>query len=221
MNESNEQLDQIKEIRTMMERSSRFISLSGLSGVFAGFFALAGAGAFHIYINDKLNYGYGELARRIDIGVHPDLITFCLADAALIVTFSLLFAVFFTTRKAKNLGQSIWDATARRMLINLAIPLIAGGLYCVVLLSYGWFGLIAPTTLIFYGLALLNASKYTLDEIRWLGLSEVVLGLIGCFFIGYGITLWVIGFGMLHIIYGLLMYVRYDSKPKEKKYWGK
>jgi hypothetical protein len=105
------------------------------------------------------------------------------------------------------------------MIINLSIPLVAGGLYCLILLNYGWFGMIAPTTLIFYGLALLNASKYTLEEIRWLGISEIVLGLIGCFFIGYGITLWVLGFGILHIIYGLVMYVRYESKPVEKKYW--
>jgi hypothetical protein len=222
MTEPNEQLNQINEIRSMMERSSRFISLSGLSGVFAGFFALAGAGAFYIYINDTLNYGYAALAHRIDIKAYPDLITFCLLDAGAVVTFSLLAAIFFTSRKAKNIGHSIWDATARRLrlLINLAVPLVAGGLYCLVLLKYGWFGLIAPTTLIFYGLALLNASKYTLDEIRWLGLSEVVLGLLGCFFIGYGITLWVLGFGILHIVYGLMMYARYDANPKPKKYWG-
>jgi hypothetical protein len=219
MNEPHDQLEQIKEIRAMMERSSRFISLSGLSGVCAGFFALAGAAAFHIYINNKLNYGYTELAGKIDIGLQPDLVTFCLIDAAAVVFCSVVFAIFFTTRKAKSMGQSIWDTTAKRLLINLAIPLIAGGLYCLVLLNYGWFGLIAPTTLIFYGLALLNASKYTLDEIRWLGISEVILGLIGCFFIGYGITFWVLGFGMLHIIYGLLMYVRYEAKPHEKRFW--
>jgi hypothetical protein len=214
-----EQLQQIQEIRSMMERSSRFISLSGLAGVFAGFFALAGAGAFYIFINKNLNYGYADLAGRIDINLQPSLVTFCILDATAVITASLLFAIFFTTQKAKSVGQKIWDATAQRLIVNLSIPLIAGGLYCLVLLKYGWFGLIAPTTLIFYGLALLNASKYTLEEIRWLGLSEVLLGLIGCFFIGYGITLWVLGFGILHIIYGLMMYARYDAKPKQKKYW--
>jgi hypothetical protein len=218
MSES-EQLQQIREIRSMMERSSRFISLSGLSGVFAGFFALAGAAAFHIFINNKLNYGYAVLAGRVNIDILPSLITFCILDATAVIIASLAFAIFFTTRKAKSVGQKIWDSTAQRLVINLAIPLVAGGLYCVVLLKYGWFGLIAPTTLVFYGLALLNASKYTLQEIQWLGISEVILGLVGCFFIGYGITLWAFGFGILHIVYGLIMYVRYDAKPKEKKYW--
>jgi hypothetical protein len=105
------------------------------------------------------------------------------------------------------------------LIINLAIPLVAGGLYCLVLLNYRLIGLIAPTTLIFYGIALVGASKYTLDEIRWLGISEIILGLINCVFIGYGVTFWAIGFGVLHIIYGLMMYVRYEAKPQEKKYW--
>lgn len=219
MSENQEHLEQLQHIRNMMERSSRFISLSGLAGVFAGFFALAGAAAFYIFLNKKLNYAYTDFAKSVPVDISLDLRKFVLLDAAAVVVLSLLFAVFFTTRNAKNNGQAIWDSAAKRMLINLFIPLIAGGVYSLVLLSYGWFGLIAPTTLIFYGLALLNASKYTLDEIRWLSISEILLGLIGCFFIGYGITLWAIGFGVLHIIYGLVMYMKYESKPKEKKYW--
>jgi hypothetical protein len=219
MTDTKEQLEQIKEIRSMMERSSRFISLSGLSGVFAGFFALAGATAFYVFINRQLKNEYRDLAREVPIHLSLNFKWFCVLDGAAVLTLSLLCAVFFTTRVAKSKGQKIWDSNGRRMIINLAIPLVAGGLYCLILLDYGWFGMVAPTTLIFYGLALLNASKYTLDEIRWLGISEIVLGLIGCFFIGYGITLWVLGFGILHIIYGLMMYVRYETKPVETKYW--
>ena len=219
MSEPNDQLEQIKEIRNIMERSSRFISLSGLAGVFAGFFAMAGAGAFYIFINRNLNYGYSDLAKEIPIDISLSFGRFCILDAGAVVLLSLLFAVFFTTRNAKSKGQRIWDATGRRLLVNLAIPLVAGGIYCLILLKYGWFGMIAPTTLIFYGLGLVNASKYTVDEIRWLGYTEIVLGLIGCFFIGYGITVWMIGFGVLHIVYGLMMYARYEAKPVAKKFW--
>jgi uncharacterized membrane protein YgdD (TMEM256/DUF423 family) len=220
MTEENEQLEDIREIRNMMERSSRFISLSGLSGVFAGFFALAGAAAFYVYINKQLNYGYSDFAKEIPVDINLTFKRFCLLDCSVVLILSLLSAVFFTTRMAQQQGQKkIWDASVKRLIINLAIPLFAGGLYCLILLKYGWFGMIAPTMLIFYGLALLNASKYTLDEIRWLGISEVILGLIACFYIGWGITFWSIGFGILHIIYGLVMYVRYEAKPVEKKYW--
>ncbi|MDB5283721.1 MAG: hypothetical protein JWO06_2796 [Bacteroidota bacterium] len=219
MNNPKDQLDQIKEIRSMMERSSRFISLSGLAGVFAGFFALAGATAFYLFIHHKLQHEYMYFADQTGIDLSRDFMLFCIADAGAVVTLSLLFAIFFTTRNAKSKGQTIWDASARRLIINLMIPLVSGGLYCLILLNYGRFGLIAPTTLLFYGLALVNASKYTLDEIRWLGFSEIILGLIGCFFIGYGVTLWALGFGIMHIVYGLIMYVRYETKPVEKKFW--
>jgi len=70
---------------------------------------------------------------------------------------------------------------------------------------------VAPLTLIFYGLALVNASKYTLSEIRSFGIAEIVLGLIAMAFIGYGLLFWAIGFGLLHIIYGIIMHVRYGS----------
>lgn len=211
--------EQIQHIRSMMEKSSRFISLSGLAGVFEGLFALLGAGAFHIFLNRKLNYGYTDFAKTVPVDISLSLLQFVILDAAAILFLSIVFAIYFTTRKARSIGQTIFDASARRMIFSLAVPLIAGGVYCLVLLKYGWFGLIAPTTLIFYGLALINAGKHTLDEIKYLGISELALGLIGLFFIGYGITLWVIGFGILHIIYGLMMYARYEAKPKEKKYW--
>lgn len=219
MSDPHEQLEQIKEIRNMMERSSRFISLSGLAGVFAGFFAMCGAWAFYIFINHNLNYAYSDFAKEIPINISLTFARFCILDAGAVLVLSLAFAVFFTTRNAKSKGQKIWDAAGRRLIVNLFIPLLAGGIYCLILLKYGWFGLVAPTTLIFYGLALVNASKYTVDEIRWLGFSEIVLGLTGCLFIGYGITFWALGFGVLHIIYGLLMYVRYEVKPTEKKFW--
>jgi hypothetical protein len=219
MEEKTEPLEQIREIRNIMERSSRFISLSGLSGVFAGFFALAGAGAFYAFVNKQLSYGYSEIAKEFPVDISLSFKRFCILDAGGVVILSLLFAIFFTSRNAKNKGEVIWDSAARRLVLSLMGPLLAGGIYCLILLKYGWFGMIAPTTLIFYGLALLNASKYTLDEIRWLGISEVVLGLVGCFFIGWGITFWSLGFGILHIIYGLMMYARYEAKPVEKKYW--
>lgn len=219
MENPSEQLEQIKEIRNIMERSSRFISLSGLSGVFAGFFALCGVGAFYIFVNSNVNYGYTHWLKDFPANVSIDIVRFCVLDAAAILVCSLLSAIFFTTRNAKSKGQTIWDASARRLIVNTSIPLVAGGIYCLILLKYRLIGLIAPTTLIFYGVALVSASKYTLDEIRWLGLSELILGIVGCFYIGYGVTFWAIGFGVLHIIYGLMMYVRYEAKPQEKKYW--
>jgi hypothetical protein len=205
MTNSKEHLQAITEIRSMMERSSRCISLSGLSGVFAGIFALIGAFlAFDRFEHSTENYramGGEEL-----IGV-----TIYFLQIAVAVLFSsLLVGTLLTIRNSKRKGLKVWDNSAKRLLINLAIPLFAGGLFCIVLLYHGIIGLVAPATLIFYGLALVNASKYTFNDIRYLGLCEIILGLAGSLFIGYGLLFWAFGFGVLHIIYGALMYYKYE-----------
>jgi hypothetical protein len=69
--------------------------------------------------------------------------------------------------------------------------------------------LVAPATLIFYGLALVNAERYTLTDIKYLGYCQIGLGLISLFFLGWGLVAWTFGFGVLHIVYGLIMHKKY------------
>ena len=92
----------------------------------------------------------------------------------------------------------------------MAVPLIAGGLLILILIAKGLIGLIAPFTLLFYGLAVYNASKYTYEEVKVLGLFQVGLGLISAYFVRYGLLCWALGFGVVHIIYGIYMNYRYE-----------
>ena len=214
MDKRNEQLEHLREIRSLMERSSRFISLSGLSGIAAGIFALIGAAAVYVYFDifpfdDHLVYYADVVEAERSWGM--DYLTFFFLDAALVFTFAVAGGIFFTTRKAKQKGQKIWDKVTQKLLLNLLIPLAAGGIFCLALMKHGEFGLVAPATLVFYGLALVNAGKYTWSDIHYLGLSEIVLGLIASFYIGYGLEFWAIGFGVLHIIYGTIMYFKYEK----------
>ena len=205
-------LENLKAIRSLMERSSRFISLSGLSGVLAGIWALLGAAAAYIYTGitpfDGQKVYYLDVADTYKWGI--DYHTFFILDAGLVLLLAISGGILLTTRKARKKGQKIWDALTRRLVLNMMIPLAAGGIFCLAMYYNGVIGFIAPATLLFYGLALVNASKYTLDDVRYLGLMEIVLGLIACFMLGYGIEFWVIGFGILHIIYGTLMYFKYE-----------
>ncbi len=199
-------IDDLKDIKTIMDRSSRFISLSGLSGVIAGVTALAGAYGAYLTVykdQDYLNYRHATMNSESIFSLTM------IALAVIIISFGAGF--FFTQKKAKKNNQSLWDSQSKRLLINLMIPLTAGGILCFILLTKGIIGIVAPVTLIFYGLALVNASKYTLSDIRSLGIIEIALGLIGCQFVGYGLILWAIGFGLLHILYGVYMHVKYDS----------
>lgn len=210
--EKDSSLQQLNEIRAMMERSSRFISLSGLSGISAGIIALLGSAFIFFYLDFDIRYFNIDMYFREGLdhfGFKDAMII--LITAFIILTFALGFAIYFTTRKARKKGLSVWTRTTKLLLYNVAIPLITGGIFCFILLYYRLIFLIAPTTLVFYGLALLNGSKYTLPEIQWLGISEILLGLIACIFPGYGLVFWAIGFGVLHIVYGVVMYRKYET----------
>ncbi|MEX2597449.1 MAG: hypothetical protein WEC59_11020 [Salibacteraceae bacterium] len=213
MSDNKEPLDAIKDIKAMMERSSRFISLSGLAGVFSGAFALIGAGAAYWRVNlapwavREMDTEFGT-GRIVDID--ESVAYFLIFDALLVLISSILVSLYFTKRKANMKNLPIWGSGSKHMLINLSIPLITGGIFCLLLFYHGLIGLIAPVTLVFYGLALMNAGRFSLEEISYLGLSEIILGLLSLFFLGYGLLFWAVGFGVLHIGYGIVMYLRHD-----------
>jgi hypothetical protein len=225
MKNKQDHLQAIGEIRELMNRSSRFLSLSGLSGVCAGLFALAGAGAAYFYLGGNLFFGlsvisnknlYGQSLRQSQYLVESmrdlDFYSFVVIDAVAVLVCALLSGYYFTWRRAKRAGAKLWDETSRRLLLNLMVPLATGGLFCLFLLLHDLAGLLAPTALVFYGLALFTAARYTLDDIRYLGLCQIALGFAGLFLPNYGLLLWALGFGVLHIVYGLVMYYRYERQ---------
>jgi len=203
--EQNNIKEDLLHIRQMMERSSRFISLSGLSGVFAGLSALIGA-VYVYFVFRREGISYFEDKKYF---YNPALIQELFLTGLIILIVALLSGYFFTARKSKKQNLEIWDSTTKRLLINFSIPLFAGGIFCLALLQHHLFVFIAPVTLIFYGLALINAERYTLSDVKYLGFCELTLGLISLFFLGWGLLFWAIGFGILHIVYGSMMYKKY------------
>ena len=204
----------------MMERSSRFISLSGLSGVSAGICAIIGAFIAHIWLAE---YRLGSIGDSIDIGreytrgslhgANPDLKELQLKLVALafgVLVAALATSTWFTWRKARKSQLPIWDVASKKLAINMAIPLAAGGFFVLGLIHYSDWVYVAPACLIFYGLALVNASKFTLTDIRYLGLLEIVLGCVSMYYPHDGLYFWAAGFGGLHIIYGLIMWWKYE-----------
>lgn len=200
--EGKEHLENLSYIRSLMENSTRFISLSGLSGIAAGFWALCGAGLVY-YLSDG---GFDGIPWTPEYNVM--YVELGIASAVLFL--ALASGFFFTARKTRKAGQKFWSKAAWRLMINVAIPLITGGLFCLILMYHGQWQLVGPCTLIFYGLALLNGGKYTITEIRKLGLLEIALGLASALMLQYTLLFWAFGFGVLHIAYGLFMYMKYD-----------
>ncbi|EJL66838.1 hypothetical protein [Flavobacterium sp. CF136] len=197
--------EDLAHIRSMMERSSRFISLSGLSGVFAGLSALIGG----LYVYQLFRTNGIEYFDRKDLILPIELISDLVLTGFIVLVFAFAFGIFFTIRKSKKYDLPIWTSVTKKMLFNLVVPLLAGGVFCMALIYHGIYGLIAPVMLIFYGLALINAEKYTFSDVKYLGFCELVLGAVSLFFIEYGLIFWITGFGILHILYGLVMFKKY------------
>lgn len=216
MNNANRHLEHLAEIRALMERSTRFLSLSGLSGVWAGLCALVGVAVVYFYLemtpftSVSNNFYFDKAINTNKWGM--DYKSVFILIATMVLAAALAGGWFFTARKARLRGEPVWDTTSRRLLTALAIPLAAGGIFCLALLYRGFLSLIAPCTLIFYGLALVNGSKFTLRDVEYLGIFEIVLGLTGVYYPGYGLEIWAAGFGFLHIFYGLWMYNKYDRR---------
>lgn len=201
--EERKYLDDLAEIKRIMGQSTQFMSLSGLSGVLAGIYALIGAFLAHKLIED-------HHSRFIIIESWTFRMIILIALSVLVL--SVLTAFLFTYFKTKKSSDQLWNPVSKRLLINFMIPLLTGGVFSVLLIKQGVYGLIGPVTLIFYGLACVNASKYTIRDIRYLGLTEVIVGLMATAYPGNSLYFWAFGFGLLHIVYGAIMHFKYDRK---------
>lgn len=200
-------IDDLAEIRTMMQRSSRFMSLSGWSGVLLGLYSLAGVFMANLWMQrsgDMVLYSMN--ANERDGGVVTDLAI--LAGSLVVAAFGT--AILLSIRKAGRRGEQVWNGTVRQMLVHMLVPLAAGGILGFILAGRGLMGLLLPVTLIFYGITLFNAARFSYRELQYLGIINISLGLFAAFCVEYGLLLWAIGFGVMHIIYGLYIYLRYE-----------
>jgi len=186
---------ELSSIRNLMERSTRFISLSGLAGVLAGIYALAGT----------------YIAYRIMEGLYMDVFNPLLMLAIAVLTLSVLTGIGMTVRQARKMKEKVWNPISRKLITNMALPLLTGGLFLLILLSKEQYDLIAASTLIFYGLSLVAAGQFTFSDVRWLGLLEIALGLMAAILPEYSLWLWGFGFGVLHILYGAIMHFKYKQ----------
>jgi hypothetical protein len=204
MEQKEQYVNEIKAIRQMMEQSSRFLSLSGLSGILIGVYAIMGA----ILANFMLH----------DPGLsNSDLVAQLFILSIIILAASLLTVLVLTYRKTLRDGHKIWNKGTRLLLLNLAVPLASGGILTGIFISRGFYGTVAPALLVFYGLALVNAAKFTRQEIYYMGICQIAIGIIAALLPGYALLFWSFGFGVIHILYGAIMHFRYDQNSKTKK----
>ena len=202
MKKNRDYTQDLADIRSMMERSSKFMSLSGLAGVMAGIYALVGVWIVYSILNLS--------AAQFESGLGPEHQLQLSIVGAIVLVLSLGTAVAFSYRKAVNRGETVWNATSKRMLANMFMPLFTGGILILIAMMKDVTLLVLPMSLIFYGMALYNASNFSYSDVKYLGLTQVGLGLFAALYPDYGLILWAIGFGAVHIVYGIYMHIRYE-----------
>lgn len=201
MREEQDHARDLIEIRSMMERSSKFVWLSGWAGIIAGFYAMTGAYiAWQVFNFNPTEIVYSPADGFLNIILLAIAVWVLAAGTATLLSYN----------KARQRGERLWNPTSRRLLVNMVVPFFTGAILILILVAKGLIGLVAPLALVFYGLALYNASKYTYDEVRILGIVQICLGLIGSWFVEYGLLLWAAGFGLVHIIYGIYIHFKYE-----------
>lgn len=212
MDNQQAQLEAIKDIRALMERSSKFLFLSGIAGVIVGIIAIIGVIIAYSFLGIQIDEpGYFKLVINEYGVLNKENFGFLFSELILLLMLAIGIAVTLAKKQAASKKIAIWNTSARQMLLNMALPLIAGAAYCAILFYQGQVAFIAPATILFYGLALLNASKYTIDGIRSLAVFEIIIGLIASIYVDFGLLFWAIGFGILHIVYGLYIYFKYEK----------
>lgn len=209
MKNQNSPIDDLKHIRQMMEESTKFLSLSGLSGIAVGCFALLGSAIAYFFILNQGMVIYDENIGVIHGALGNNHKFYLIVDALMVLIGALFSAWYITYKQGRHKGQKLWTLSAKKLIGSLASVLVTGGLFCAILLLQGYVKLLAPSMLLFYGLALLNAAKYSKHDIRILGYTEIALGLAAALFPDFGLLIWTIGFGATHIFYGTVMYYKY------------
>ena len=204
--EDKNYLNDLKDIEEMMSKSSQFISLSGLSGVLAGIYALVGGW----YADKLLSDYFTDSVYSLEIVENLEFKLIYIA--ILIIGASILSGLLLSNSKSKKIGVKLWNETSKRLVVNFCIPLLTGGILVFILIIRQFYELIIPTTLLFYGMACIHASKYTLGDVKYLGITITIIGLLSAYFYKYSIPLWMLGFGFCHIFYGGMMWFKYDRK---------
>lgn len=208
----NEVKQTLDDIREMMSKSSRFQAISGWSiiviGLLAGIASLMAAaviGVADVPFFDNLQR-YSTLNTPLKIRIAA-LIALILFTVCLLIVF-----VFAIVKSKRHNLPFAFDKRMRQMLLDFFIPLIAGGLFSMAMVMQQHYGLTSSIMLMFYGLALINCSHYTYPILRWLGYTELLIGIIDCFTMSHALLFWFLGFSVAHILFGIIYVLMFDRK---------
>src|SRR5271156_2059440 len=139
-------LETLQEIRSIMDRSARFITLSGWSGIWAGSTALVGAYIGYGWLKNP-QIRYAGLTSEGTFDYFDPFINRLILLAIGVFIVAISGGVYFTYQKTKAHGSKLWNNASRQLMLQLFYPLFAGGVFSVTFIYYGCSMFVAPACL--------------------------------------------------------------------------
>jgi hypothetical protein len=181
--------DNLRFIRDTMERAGSFTAVPGWGGVVIGCTALATG----FYAAPLSEHG-AFFAWLAEAGV------------------ALLLAFFSVRFKSRRLEMSLQSRAARRALLSFVPPLIAGAVLTAVLYRAGNLEVLPGLWLLLYGAAVVTGGAFSVRIVPVMGLCFMLVGAIAfCLSPGYGNLFLMLGFGCLHIGFGVAIARRHGG----------
>jgi hypothetical protein len=183
-------MDNLSFIRQTMERATAFTAVPGWGGVGMGVLALAAAAVAETRIT------------------RTEWLVTWLATSAL----GLTLGGWTMASKARRAGTTVFSYSGRRFVLSYVPPLLVGALLTGVLVRAGLWSALPGTWLLLYGTGVVTGGAFSVRVVPLMGLCFMVLGAAALFSpASWGNILMAAGFGLLHIVFGLIIARRYGG----------
>jgi hypothetical protein len=183
-------MDNLRFIRETMERAGSFTAVPGWGGCIIGLTAIAAA----------------FVAAR-QPNMDRWLITWLMEGMVAVGIGAIAMKI-----KSESAGQALSSEPARRFVLSFAPPLLAGALLGSVLYRSNLIGALPGTWLLLYGTGVVTGGAFSVRVVPLMGLCFMGLGAAALFLpLPLANALLGIGFGVLHVVFGIIIARRYGG----------
>lgn len=182
-------MDNLRYIRRAMERAGSFTAVPGVGGAVMGATALAAAWV---------------AGRRPDAGW---LLAVWLVEACLALAIGIAGAAL----KSRRANMPLLCGPGRKFVAGFAPPMLAGALLTAVLFRAGLPVYLPGMWLLLYGAGVLSGGAASVRVVPLMGACFMVAGAVALAAPVSGPALLAAGFGGLHVVFGIVIAVKYGG----------